>query len=290
MEKTTSRDVNWNTVRGCSRVSEGCSHCYAERLAGRFCRPGLPYHGLAAIKNGESRWTGEISFVEKHVPDPIKWKAPAKIFVNSMSDLFHPAVKDEWLAAIFDVMGRAPQHTYLILTKRPERMRDVLAAAADPAVARAFEKTYSQPWPPPNWWFGVSIEDQKTADQRLPILAECIAAIRWVSYEPALGPVDWLGMHGPPWMDWLVVGGESGAEARPMHPMWARAARDICRSIQIPFFFKGWGEWRPLRGAIGVPGGDLARYEDGTDFVRVGKSRSGSSLDGVEWKEFPQCS
>jgi protein gp37 len=187
-------------------------------------------------------------------------------------------VKEEWLAQIFSVMARAPQHTYQILTKRPERMLDALQAASDPSVATHFMATYGQHWPPPNWWFGVSIEDQETANRRLPILVRCKAAVRFVSYEPAIGPVNFMQAFESDLLaiDWIICGGESGSGARPMHPKWARDVRDLCSSAGIPFFFKQWGEWIHQPGPQG-------------SFQRVGKHKSGSHLDGVEWKEFP-CS
>ncbi|MFZ1005263.1 MAG: phage Gp37/Gp68 family protein [Candidatus Sulfotelmatobacter sp.] len=283
MGKTTGiewTDCTWNPIRGCSRVSEGCRNCYAESVAARFSGIGRPYNGLATFKiidkgtpeeHLEARWTGELRFIEDRLQDPIMWKAPKKIFVNSMSDLFHPRVKDEWLVAIFDVMARAPQHTYQILTKRPERMQRFLETGQ--SLSDQFERTFSQKWPAPNWWFGVSVEDQNTADYRLPILAECAAAVRFVSYEPALGPIDFRKCFREPLetvaIDWLIVGGESGPRARPMDTDWARSAREFCLTMGIPFFFKQYGEYM--------------------DHIRVGKKKAGHVLDGVEWREFPKC-
>lgn len=323
MGKTTGIewcDSTWNPIRGCSRVSEGCRNCYAETVAARFSGIGRPYHGLATFKiigqgtpeeRVEARWTGEVQFIEKHLRDPLSWKTPARIFVNSMSDLFHPGVRDSWLAEIFDVMARAPQHTYIVLTKRPDRMLDALTAASDPAVASSFAQTYGQPWPPPNWWFGVSVEDQATAEYRVPILLKCRAAVRFISYEPALRPVDFEKAIGRPelahLLDWVIVGGESGPRARPMHSDWARSARDFCAATGVAFFFKQYGEWSPtgplnarqcaISGATGrivepviV---DKFAFGDGTDrnwqvMYHVGKHNARAILDGVEWKEYPQ--
>jgi protein gp37 len=285
----------------------GVFNCYAETVAARFSGPGRPYEGLAEFKGGDARWTGEVRLIEKHLEDPLHWKEPAKIFVNSMSDLFHPGVKDEWLAQIFDVMARAPQHTYQILTKRPERMLAVLHAASDPGVPHAFRNTYGQSWPPPNWWFGVSVEDQETANHRLPILAQCPAAVHFASYEPALGPVNFeLAMGGylqVAALDLIICGGESGPHARPMHLAWPRAVRDLCMALGIPFFFKQWGEFSPgaaVRGFSQWP--DLSNHSvlvpahpgrEGFDshqiMNRVGKYAAGAHLDGVEWKELPKC-
>jgi protein gp37 len=293
MGKTTGiqwTDSTWNPIRGCSRVSEGCRNCYAEKVAGRFSGPGLAYHGLATFKGGEARWTGEVRLIERHLRDPLSWKAPRKIFVNSMSDLFHPGVSDEWLAEIFDVMARAPQHTYQILTKRPDRMLDALKAASAPEVVASFAQTYGQPWPPPNWIFGVSIEDQATATYRLPILAKCNCAQTMVSYEPAIGPVE-FGLALPKQeqrcsIDWIICGGESGHGARPMHPEWVRSVRRFCSDYQIPFFFKQWGEFLP-----GDQENSHLQFDSNRAgiFDRLGKKATGAMLDGKEWKEFPRC-
>ncbi len=203
-----------------------------------------------------------------------------------MSDLFHPGVKDEWLMKIFTVMAQAPHHKFQVLTKRPERMRDVLGNAE---VAKYFMGAFGS-WPLPNVWWGASIEDQDSANHRLPILAECIAAIRIVSYEPALGPVDFVEAVGGiainvAAFDWIICGGESGSGARPMHPDWARSTRDICQGAGVPFFFKQWGEFLP---AI-QDGKNKTSLNCGDKPIRLGKKAAGAVLDGVEWKEFPQC-
>ena len=326
MGKTTGiewTDSTWNPIRGCSRVSEGCRNCYAESIAARFSGIGRPYRGLASFKiigkgtpgeRLEPHWTGEVRFIEEHLEDPLHWKEPKKIFVNSMSDLFHPGVKDEWLVAITDVMARAPQHTYQILTKRPDRMRTFLEVGL--SCAADFERTFSQRWPPPNWWFGVSVENEETAEYRIPILAECPAPVRFVSYEPALGPISFANIAmkinkdnrfiTPPF-EWLICGGESGPHARPMHPDWAKSARDYCYAVGIPFFFKQWGEFSPegpvksRQCAVAYKTGrtvepvilDKFPFGDGSDggwqvMYHVGKHNAGSNLDGVEWKEFPK--
>jgi protein gp37 len=303
MGKTTGiewTDSTWNPIRGCSRVSEGCRNCYAESVAARFSGPGRAYEGLAAFRvigkgtpneRREPHWTGEVRLIEKHLEDPIRWKEPQKIFVNSMSDLFHPGVNAEWLAEIFGIMARAPQHTYQILTKRPERMLDVLTRGVNRDIVELFSKKYTRTWLPSNWWFGVSIEDQDSANHRLPILAECPAAVRFVSYEPAIGPVDFVAAMGADPIlvsafDWIICGGESGPNARPMHPDWARIARNQCSAAGVPFFFKQWGEFLPRdQQSRTLEAAPNAQHE----FHRIGKKGSGAVLDGVEWKEFPQC-
>lgn len=199
-------DETWNPIRGCSRVSAGCVNCYAESVAHRFNAPGLPYEGLT--KDG--RWNGTVRLVPDHLADPLRWQKPRKIFVNSMSDLFHESLDAKTIATVFGIMAAASRHTFQVLTKRPGRMRrwfdwiehnarSVLFTHADEALTDAgepmFAKTRSNlsgsgPWPLPNVWLGVSVEDQKTADARIPILLDTPAAVRFVSYEPALGPVD----------------------------------------------------------------------------------------------------
>ena len=264
-------EMVWNPIRGCTRVSEGCRNCYAERVAARFSGLGEPYHGLAILKNHQPRWTGKVRFIEKHLEDPWRWKKPRMIFVNSMSDLFHEQVSDGWIAKIIWVMSRSPRHIFQILTKRPERMRDFLQRKEN------WEGSLR------NIWWGVSVEDQKTADERIPLLLETPVAIRWVSYEPALGPLkltrqhEFCPIHSGFCMktcptkigiDWLVCGGESGPGARPMHPDWARNIRNQCFAMNIPFFFKQWGEYD-------------------AEGIRTGKKSSGDFLDGHQWRQFP---
>src|SRR3990167_3694397 len=239
--------ATWNPIRGCSRVSEGCRNCYAERIAARFSGPGKPYEGLAKIgrvimTDGQRthttafRWTGEGRLIEEALTLPLRWKSPRRIFVNSMSDLFHERVPDEWIDRIFAVMALCPQHAFQALTKRPERMRewfdntgrDGVAVTAKYPEFEAFKRVSlaETMWPLPNVWLGVSVEDQTTADERIPLLMQTPAAVRWVSYEPALGPVDFNNYLPPDlnaftdWkgLDWIVAGGESGPGARPTHP------------------------------------------------------------------------
>lgn len=229
-------DQTWNPIRGCSRVSEGCRHCYAEHQAARFSGPGQPYEGLVTVANGHPQWTGTIAFVEKHLLDPLKWKQPRRIFVNSMSDLFHENVTDEMRHRIFGVMQECPHHTFQILTKRPAGM----LAFAEAQMAGGFC------WPLPNAWLGVSVENQKAADERIPLLLQTPAAVRFVSCEPLLGPVG-LANHFPHAHGmrddrfWVICGGESGPGARPMDPDWARSLRDQCQASGVSFFMKQMG-------------------------------------------------
>lgn len=287
-------DVTWNPIRGCSRVSEGCRNCYAERVAARFSGPGQPYEGLARRTPSGPRWTGKVRLVEEHLLDPIRWKNPRRIFVNSMSDLFHDNVADETVVDIFAVCALCPQHIMQILTKRARRMQELLSdpyfeeLVRDAVAFRAHEwgadrhaealgGKWVDPqigdfgrvelagyfddmefeWPLRNVHLGVSVEDQATADERIPMLLQTPAATRFVSIEPMLGPVDqnrrelicktWRkGLTIGTYLDWVICGGESGPGARPMHPDWARSLRDQCRAAEVPFFFKQWGEWAPV--------------------------------------------
>jgi len=239
MGRTTNiewTDATWNPVRGCSRVSEGCRNCYAERQAARFKDVGQPFHQFVKRHvNGEPRWTGKVELVEKHLDDPLHWKIPRRIFVNSMSDLFHEALPDEVIDRVFAVVTLCPQHAFQVLTKRPERMLSYCSSNATlgrlvSLVAKSIGiegVTVNWTWKDdgftgvhfPNVWLGVSVEDQKTADERIPLLLQTPAAVRFVSYEPALGPVDWRQI---PHLDWVIVGGESGPGARPFDIAWAR--------------------------------------------------------------------
>ena len=203
-------DRTWNPVRGCSRVSEGCRNCYAERQAARFASPGVgiigaakaipsersaaypagPFYGFVQITNGHPQWTGKVELVEKHLEDPLHWRKPCKVFVNSMSDLFHEALPVVDIKSVFDVMRAAHWHTYQILTKRAARMLEIVGW---------LKQQYDDVYPLPNVWLGVSVEDQATADERIPLLLETPAAVRFVSYEPALSGVDFAAYlpHNP---------------------------------------------------------------------------------------------
>ena len=270
-------DETWNPIRGCSRVSEGCRHCYAEVVAARFSGPGQAYEGLARrTSKGEARWTGKIMFVEKHLLDPLRWKEPRRIFVNSMSDLFHEDVTDDELAAIFGVMALAHQHTFQILTKRPERQRAIMGQLTlsesiaglgllcqDRGIALDYDRlnrhlrSHDHRWPLPNVWLGVSIENQEAADERIPLLLDTPAAVRFLSCEPLLGPLnllEWLDRYRldhdtgteaiyKTLISWVIFGGESGAGARPCDVQWIRDGVSQCREHDIAPFVKQMGKW-----------------------------------------------
>jgi len=195
-------EATWNVLRGCSRKSKGCINCYAEGIAARFSGPGLPYEGLAVLTSQGPKWTGKVRFVPEALELPLRWKRPRMIFVNSMSDLFHESVADETVDQIFAVMALAGQHTFQTLTKRADRMHAYLTNRSDVGwrVWRLAEKLASdrgiklpqgdRPWPLPNVWLGVCVEDQAAADERIPSLLTTPAALRWISAEPLLGAVD----------------------------------------------------------------------------------------------------
>jgi protein gp37 len=289
-------ESTWNVINGCTVVSPGCANCYAMRWAATRMKNHPSREGLARMHNGHPQWTGEVSLNKKVSLEPVKWSRPRRIFVCAHGDLFHESVPDHWIDFVFNVMFLAPQHTYQVLTKRPARMREYMQIVLDEteeqtayrfAVSMLHAGLENTPkdklpliqWPPPNAWLGTSVEDQERAEERIPLLLETPAAIRWLSCEPLLGPVDlseWLvcpnwsddipmdmttglreccakcdftgiaGFEGLPIVDWVVVGGESGPGARPMHPTWARSLRDQCDRAGVAFHFKQWGDWLPF--------------------------------------------
>lgn len=288
----------WNPVTGCTKISPGCQHCYAERmskrLAGRFGYPaGNPF---------------AVTLHPERLDEPLHWRKPSRIFVCSMGDLFHDDVPDRFIDQLFWEMGHTHQrHTFLILTKRPERMRDWLL------------KAYRENAPYTNVRLGVTAENQEQADKRIPILLEIPATVRFVSIEPMLGPVDLTQIEFDKYtrmnvlegagislrsqaqsipnafcnkLDQVICGGETGPGARPMHPDWARQDRDQCQAAGVKFFFKQHGEWVP---------NDQRWHDhdhlsftqkhidlDGVMMCRVGKKTAGRLLDGREWNEIPE--
>ena len=311
-------DRTWNPVRGCSRVSEGCRRCYAERIFARnlpAMRSPTTKEPFAIMTPSGPRWTGKVELIESKLTEPLHWKKAQRVFVNSMSDLFHEALPDDAIERVFAVMALCPHITFQVLTKRPERMLKWFTPDWD-ALRETWEKVRVQMallkrtmseewnWPLPNVWLGVSVEDQATADARIPLLLQTPAAIRFVSYEPALGPVDFSNYvyqcYQPvkdfprerpakfPALNWIIAGGESGPGARPPHyPDWFRSVRDQCQAANVAFFFKQWGEFSfretypvGLSGGVGFPE---------VIALRVGKKKAGALLDGREWKEFPRC-
>ena len=226
-------DATWNPVTGCTKVSPGCAHCYAEAVTLRFRRGGPYLPGKATIRLHHDR-----------LADPGRWRRPRRVFVNSMSDLFHEEVPLDFVQHVFDQMARHDRHVYQVLTKRPERMAEYSARM--------------DTWPA-HVWAGVSVENQLWADRRIPLLTAVPAAVRFLSVEPLLKPVDLSGYLDA--VQWVIAGGESGPRARPMESEWVRSVRDDCLAAGVPFFFKQWGGRTPKSG--------------------------GRELDGRTWDEMP---
>lgn len=270
-------DFTWNPTRGCTRVSDGCRHCYAETVASRFSGPGQAYEGL--IDERTRGWNGIVRCVPEALQIPWRWRTGRRIFVDSMSDLFHEAVPFRFIAAVFWIMSVTTRHTYQILTKRPDRAleffewacvgdfenrlydeahryAEIRELAWEPRSAtRGGYDNCGPGWPLENVWLGVSVENQGAANERIPLLLQAPVAVRFLSCEPLLGAIDirafkecafWRDRWGNgKWLDWVIAGGESGSGARPMPPAWAHFLRNQCADSGIPFFFKQWGEFLP---------------------------------------------
>lgn len=357
-------DATWNPITGCSVVSPGCTNCYAMKLAGTRLQHHPSRQGLTMDTKAGPVWSGEVRFNEGWLDQPIRWRKPKRIFVCAHGDLFHEAVPDEWIDQVFAVMAIAHWHTFQVLTKRPERARQYLTQATAPGRQFPHVIRMSRAGAPreaaiqrigqvlPNVWLGVSAEDQARADERVPLLLDTPAAVRWVSAEPLLGPVDFTNLReynptGKPWIDglrglvtrgdylarspsecsmntstripgelpsidWVVVGGESGRDARPMHPVWARSLRDQCVAAGVPFHFKQWGTWHSALehdpashpddvttmamnrvGEKAYRSSEVFRLgadpsnDDWQTFCEVGKKAAGRQLDGATWDQYP---
>ncbi|AYO30628.1 phage Gp37/Gp68 family protein [Biomaibacter acetigenes] len=313
----------WNPVAGCTKISPGCEHCYAERMAKRLAgRYGYPKENPF-----------QVTFHRERLNEPAKWKKPQRVFVCSMGDLFHEDVHFQDISIIWWTMLWFSQHTYMILTKRPERIIKFFEYLesdiggwkwiTEGGTNKRYYKQWK--WPLPNVWIGVTAENQEMADKRIPVLLQIPAAVRFVSVEPMLGPINLIKDDDLYWeptkqqwvprigLDWVICGGETGPGARPMCPDWVRDLRDQCISAEVPFFFKSWGDWAPWYGDEddGCPGdpeceeincsgcrkarfwrftgGGPAGYEprDVLYSVRVGKKAAGRILDGQEWNQLP---
>ena len=294
----------WNPVTGCTKVSQGCKGCYAEGVADRFWPTQYPPN-----PDGSPRRFTDVRCHPERLDQPLRWRKPRMVFVNSMSDLFHEDVPDAFIEECFRVMWQAKQHTYQVLTKRPARMRDFVLrdlSREQEAIDAGIYPGNAQPWnPPPNVWLGVSVEDQATADERIPILLDTPAAVRFVSYEPALGPVDFGNikagiamvdalagfaswpdgqLSAPEKIDWLIVGGESGPGARPFDLAWARDTIRQCREAGVACFVKQLGR-DPFRRVVTQFGMSESSLEL--------RDRKGGSME--EWpadlrvREFPDA-
>lgn len=227
-------DATWNPVTGCTKISVGCEHCYAERFSERFRgTPGHPFEmGF------------DLTLRPERLDQPLRWRAPRMVFVNSMSDLFHKEVPTEFIGDVFDIMERAHWHIFQVLTKRSSRMRNFL------------RRRYSDTHSPSHMWFGVSVEDG-SKKSRIRHLQETPGAVRFLSIEPLIGPMGNLDLTG---INWVIVGGESGPGARPMDPEWVRKVRDQCLESGIAFFFKQWGGLRPKSGGRELDGQEWSQF------------------------------
>ncbi len=348
-------DAVWNPVVGCEKVSEACKNCYAIGMAHRLAgieHSAKKYEGITKkTEGGRINFTGKVRLDEASLLKPFQWKKGKKIFANSMGDLFHKDVPFEWIDKVFAVMALCPHHTFQILTKRPERMREYFESRVSNfnqpiedcilEIVRkddiVFENNKNNAWVSlfkewvdeggqkayctlstdamPNVWLGATVENQKTANERIPHLLACPAKVRFLSCEPLLEAIDLNGIFEDfcdggkmsyiyplkgyrhttqtiknttiPKIDWVIVGGESGRGARPTHPDWVRSIRDQCKEAGVPFFFKQWGEWLPADGRR------LYQYKRididfETCMLKVGKHASGRLIDGQEHNEMPQ--
>lgn len=300
-------EATWNPMAGCTAVSEGCRNCYAARLAATRLAQVPKYKGLATMKNGRGTWSKEVRrFSDDRLTAPLRWKTPRSVFVASMGDLFHKQVPFGFIDKVYAVMALCPQHTFQVLTKRPRRMAeytqdpisrmDLIGAQCKQFGGQAWKRSeywsvakgkpyegIAFDWPLPNVWLGTSIEDQKTANERIPELLKCPAAVRFVSCEPLLRPIrpaPWLRniedcphcrgdedfimengccgcdhtgkIYGFSCIHWVIVGGETGPNARPMDPEWARSIRNQCKAAGVPFFFKKMGGGQPTPADLAI--------------------------------------
>ena len=296
-------DSTWNPVqdkikgkigRGyhCTKCSPGCDNCYAEAM--NILRGnGLPFDNRAT----------NFELVTKALEAPIHWKKPRRVFVQSMGDLFHEMVPFTLIDEVFKIMARCHQHTFMLLTKRPDMMLSYLKW-----LCGKIGPDISELVTPENVWWGVTAENQEMADKRIPVLLKIPAKIRFVSVEPMLGPVDLkfseydhvqcVGSVGKCIMqnklDWVICGGESGPNARPMHPDWTRSLRDQCQAAGVSFFFKQWGEWAPVPGTETVvikrdkDISFLKFWPDANVSRKIGKKKAGRLLDERQWNEYPE--
>jgi protein gp37 len=343
MSKIQWTEQTWNPINGCSKISAGCKNCYAIPMSHRLAHipaTAKKYAGITEkTEKGTINFTGKVSINDKALLEPLKRKKPTTYFVNSMGDLFHENVPFEWIDKVWAVMALCPQHTFQVLTKRPERMEAYLGYLEKDGLVcydsninkyyflgvwgpnehtgisemkyRGFDPfeydtelkvhkkiVFAGIFPLPNVWLGTSVENQEQAEKRILHLLACPAAVRFLSCEPLLEKIDlnpyvslsdYTEWKSP--IDWVIVGGESGRGARPMHPEWVRSLRNQCKESNVPFFFKQWGEWvKPSQ----MPDEIYSAIEEVGDGIgisdverKLGKHASGRLLDGVEYNEMP---
>ena len=312
----------WNPIIGCSKVSKGCENCYAEKMAVRLAHIATTsYYGAVTKQHSFAEpyeWNGKTHLIDPIVFKPLHWRKPRVVFVCSMGDLFHESTPFTWIDHVYKTMEHVEvfeKHIFIILTKRAERMLEYYE------YRKANSMDYGHSW----IWLGVTAENQEQANKRIPHLLQIKAPVRFVSIEPMLEPIDFYdvqngsqfhnvltgvldittsqsGILGDK-LDWVITGGESGHSARPMHPDWVRSIRKQCKNAGVPFFFKQWGEWIP---AISIPkewghpadikgkhswvnksDGKSTGEGEGCMVIKVGKHRSGNSLDGEKYEAYP---
>lgn len=280
-------DETWNPTRGCSVVSPGCTNCYAMKQAHRFSGAGKPYHGLTKQTKAGPQWTGRVVLDEPTLRKPLSWKTARRVFVNSMSDLFHESLPDEYISLVFAVMALCSQHTFQVLTKRAARMRTYLdEMSGDPeaycfAWARESFDTrghVNETWPLPNVWLGVSVEDRERL-HRIDDLKDTPAAVHFVSFEPLLEELGALVLDG---LDWVIVGGESGPGARPCDVAWIRSLVDQCHAANVACFVKQLGA-RPY---VDDDLGGFARFREADP--QPGYEAALQDRKGGDWDEWPE--
>lgn len=302
MSKIEWTQETWNFIVGCTMVSPGCQNCYAMRMAWRLMHNQATADKYAETarktEGGKIQWTGKINIDEDRLTYPLTVKKPTIFFVNSMSDLFHEDVPFVTIDRAFDYMNAADWHTFQVLTKRADIM---LKWFKWKEAGNGFK---FEEWPLQNVWIGVTAENQQAADERIPLLLQVSAAVRFVSCEPLLGEIDFekvptSSLQGKDnvfrkinYIDWVIAGGESGPNARPMHPDWVKQIRNQCKAAGIPFFFKQWGEWAPIHelscNKPGIKGKQWFNFDPETSVCRVGKKMAGRLLDGIIYNEFPK--
>jgi protein gp37 len=312
-----------NPFVGCTKISEGCKNCYALPMAVRNAHNHkLPdeireaYFSVISKIDGKWNWNGKIAFIESAIYKILGWNKSRMVFLCSMGDIFHENNSFDKINEVFNAIAISQEHTFQILTKRPERMLEYFTGNyynKQKLFLHSIDSTLIG-WPLNNLWLGVTAENQEQANKRIPILLQIPAAVRFVSVEPMLGPIDFyeitygnqfhnvlngvldittsqLGILGDK-LDWVICGGESGHKARPMNPEWVKSLRDQCKKAKVPFFFKQWGEYLPIsrKEVEKYPLSKLLGIaEHRMVYVKVGKKQAGRLLNGKEYKEMPKA-